>query len=238
MFESKSGVFLIAGLGFFLLAFLSNGVVPWIMYANMPEKTLEQIVKEQLQRQEASKAGPNWTVVDYFQNLKEYYPESFKKHYGKEEFERKRVSLDKSVEAIRVGHKAYVAEACWHCHSQFVRPVSNEERRWGPVSQSWEYQNELQKPVLFGTRRVGPDLTREGGRRSNDWHATHFYKPRWTSPQSVMPEYSWFFDGEPGLPNERGLGLIMYMQYLGSWMDGYPTMIPEKLKVPNQGGEK
>ncbi len=28
-----------------------------------------------------------------------------------------------------------------------------------------EYQNELQRPVLFGTRRVGPDLSREGGRR-------------------------------------------------------------------------
>ena len=57
-----------------------------------------------------------------------------------------------------------MGEGCWHCHSQFVRPVSNEERRWGPVSKTEEYQNELQRPVMFGTRRVGPDLSREGGR--------------------------------------------------------------------------
>jgi hypothetical protein len=31
MFESKSGIFFIAGIGFFLLAFLGNGVVPMIM---------------------------------------------------------------------------------------------------------------------------------------------------------------------------------------------------------------
>ena len=30
---------------------------------------------------------------------------------------------------------------------------------------------------MFGTRRVGPDLSREGGRRSNDWHAVHFFQP-------------------------------------------------------------
>lgn len=237
MFESKSGVFLIAGLGFFLLAFLANGVVPWIMYAHVPEKTVVEMVTEQLQRQQSAKDGPNGTVLDYFKDLKLRYPEPFTKYYGKD------ASLDKCVEAIRTGHKVYVAEACWHCHSQFVREVSNEERRWGPVSQSWEYQNELQKPVLFGTRRVGPDLTREGGRRSNDWHATHFFQPRWTSPRSVMPEYPWLFDGDAGQPNERGLGLIVYMQFLGSWLDGYPTMMPENLKMPTQsvpapGGKK
>jgi cytochrome c oxidase cbb3-type subunit 2 len=91
------------------------------------------------------------------------------------------------------GHKIYVGEGCWHCHSQFVRPVSNEEERWGPVSRSEEYQNELQRPVLFGTRRVGPDLCREGGRRSNDWHAVHFFQPDSLSQGSPMPEYPWFF---------------------------------------------
>ena len=45
MFESKSGVFLIAGLGFFALAFLSNGVVPWLMYSHLPEKTVEQTIE-------------------------------------------------------------------------------------------------------------------------------------------------------------------------------------------------
>lgn len=226
MFESKSGVVLIAGLGFFALAFLSMGLVPWLMYANLKEETVEEMVQKQLDRRQQATVGPNWTIVDYFKDLQNRYPESFEKYFGKE------ATVEKCVEAIRQGHKVYVAEACWHCHSQFVRPVSNEDQRWGPVAQSWEYQNELQKPVLFGTRRVGPDLSREGGRRSSDWHAMHFFRPRSTSPRSVMPEYPWFFDGDPGKPNARGLAIITYMQFLGSWADGYPTMIPANLKLP------
>ena len=96
-----------------------------------------------------------------------------------------------------------MGEGCWHCHSQFVRPVSNEERRWGPVSKTEEYQNELQRPVMFGTRRVGPDLSREGGRHSNDWHAVHFFQPTLLSEGSPMPEYPWLFNGSPDKPNAR-----------------------------------
>mgnify|MGYP000379544635 CR=1 FL=1 len=44
MFESKAGVFFIAGVGFFLLAFLGNGVVPMLMYKDRPEVTAEQLV--------------------------------------------------------------------------------------------------------------------------------------------------------------------------------------------------
>ena len=75
---------------------------------------------------------------------------------------------------------------------------------------------------MFGTRRVGPDLSREGGRRSNDWHAVHFFKPTTLSVGSPMPEYPWLFDGSPDKPNERGLALITYVQWLGSWLESYP----------------
>ena len=85
-----------------------------------------------------------------------------------------------------------------------------------------EYQNELQRPVMFGTRRVGPDLSREGGRRGNDWHAVHFWDPASLSHDSPMPRYPWFFDGSPDKPNKRGLALIAYVQWLGSWLDSYP----------------
>ena len=87
------------------------------------------------------------SVLGYFQDLKQRYPETFDKYYGE-------ASREKCAEALRLGRRVYIGEACWHCHSQFVRPVSNEDRRWGPVSRSWEYQNELQRPVMFGTRRV------------------------------------------------------------------------------------
>jgi hypothetical protein len=242
MFETKSGILLIAGLGFFALAFLSNGAVPSLMYADRKEKTAEEMV--------------NRNVLVEFEDLAQRYPEAFAKHFGQipsipeekapvevraEGWQKRETFLrEKCAEAILLGRDVYVGEGCWHCHSQFIRPVSNESRRWGPVAQNWEYENELQRPVLFGTRRVGPDLSREGGRRSNDWHAAHFFRPRLTSPQSVMPEYPWFFEDNttvevqdewgrptkvegPTSPNKRGLAIITYMQWLGSWLDSYPT---------------
>lgn len=201
MFESKSGIFFIAGIGFFLLAFLGNGVVPMLMYRDRPEKTAEEVVNKRL--------------LNQFADLAERYPEPFKAAFGE-------ASPEACAEALRLGRQTYIGEGCWHCHSQFVRPVSNESRRYGPVSKSEEYDNELQRPVLFGTRRVGPDLSREGGRRGNDWHAVHFYKPTTVSNNSPMPEYPWFFDGSPDKPNRRGLALITYVQWLGSWLDEYP----------------
>jgi cytochrome c oxidase cbb3-type subunit II len=201
MFESKSGIFFIAGIGFFLLAFLGNGAVPMLMYKDRHEQTAEEVV--------------NQKVLNQFADLAERYPESFQAAFGE-------ASAEKCAEALRLGRQIYVGEGCWHCHSQFVRPVSNESRRYGPVSKSEEYDNELQRPVLFGTRRVGPDLSREGGRRGNDWHAVHFYRPRTVSNNSPMPEYPWFFDGAPDKPNRRGLAVITYVQWLGSWLDEYP----------------
>jgi hypothetical protein len=211
MLESKSGVFLVAGLFFFGLAFVSNAVVPMMMYKNLPEKTAAELVNGNLRYQ--------------FEDLARRYPESFEKAFGREPEDkavREKWFNEKCAEALKAGRKVYVGEACWHCHSQFVRPVSNEDQRWGPVSHSWEYQNELQRPVMFGTRRVGPDLCREGGRRSNDWHAVHFFRPRNVSTGSPMPEYPWLFDGAPDKPNARGLALMTYIQWLGSWHETYP----------------
>lgn len=211
MFESKSGIIYVAGIGFFVLAFVSNALVPALMYQDIPEKTVEELITPNLRFQ--------------FEDLARRYPVQFAKAFGEPpggNDEHDGWWNDKCAEALRIGRKVYVGEACWHCHSQFVRPVSNEEERWGPVSASWEYQNELQRPVMFGTRRVGPDLSREGGRRSNDWHAVHFHKPLDLSVGSPMPEYPWFFDGSPDKPNKRGLAIITYVQWLGSWLESYP----------------
>ena len=61
-----------------------------------------------------------------------------------------------------------------------------------------------------------------GGRRSNDWHAVHFFKPTLVSTDSPMPEYPWLFEGSPDKPNRRGLAVIAYVQWLGSWLESYP----------------
>ena len=224
MFESKSGILYIAGIGFFALAFVSNALVPWLMYKDIPEQTVAELINPNLRYQ--------------FEDLARRYPDSFNATYGTPpggEAEHDAWWNEKCAEALRTGHKLYVGEGCWHCHSQFVRPVSNEEERWGPVSRSVEYQNELQRPVLFGTRRVGPDLCREGGRRSNDWHAVHFFKPESLSQASPMPEYPWFFDGSPDKPNAKGLAIMTYIQWLGSWQESYPyyeAYVPSPVQKP------
>ncbi len=201
MFENKAGVLLIGGLGFFLFAFVSNGVVPILMYKDLREQPVAELA--------------NANVMYQFEDLNRRYPESFAKFYGKP-------TNANCAKALELGRKVYIGEGCWHCHSQFVRPVSNESRRWGPVAKTEEYQNELQRPVMFGTRRVGPDLSRESGRRSNDWHAVHFFRPKNVSPESPMPEYPWFFEGDPSKPNERGLAIMTYVQWLGSWLESAP----------------
>jgi hypothetical protein len=229
MFESKTGILFIAGVGFFVFAFISNGALPMVMYRDLPERTAEEVVNPRLLRQ--------------FRDLQDRYPETFRAAFGdvplepilgpdatesekglaaEEKKKLETLVSAKAAEALRLGRQVYIGEGCWHCHSQFVRPVSNESLRFGPVSKTEEYQNELQRPVMFGTRRVGPDLSREGGRRSNDWHAVHFYQPTLVSSGSPMPKYPWLFDGAPDKPNRRGLALITYIQWLGSWQESYP----------------
>ena len=90
------------------------------------------------------------------------------------------------------GRDVYLREGCWYCHSQFVRPVTGETRRWGPVTESGEFAYDI--PHLFGTRRIGPDLMRVGLKYSNEWHFAHFWDPRMLSPNSVMAPYRGLFE--------------------------------------------
>ncbi|MEW5873821.1 MAG: cbb3-type cytochrome c oxidase subunit II [Candidatus Zixiibacteriota bacterium] len=196
MFENVRGAFLIGGLLFFALSVAVMGWLPSLMVAQVKVETVEEISQ---------------TVIPEFEELAERYPEQFQMHFGVP-------GPESFAEALRLGRDTYIAEACWHCHSQFVRPVSNEAQRYGPVSLAAEYQNELNYPPLFGTRRVGPDLSREAGVRSNDWHAAHFFDPPSVVPTSVMPAFPWFFD-ENKKPNKKGLAVITYVQWLGSWID-------------------
>ena len=91
------------------------------------------------------------------------------------------------------GRKVYIREGCWYCHSQYVRPVTGETRRWGPVTQAGEYAYDL--PHLFSTRRIGPDLSRVGLKYSDAWHLAHFWSPRMLSPDSIMPRFAALFEG-------------------------------------------
>ncbi len=158
-------------------------------------------------------------------------PEDFQKHY---------TSVSQYREALKRGRDVYIGEACWHCHSQYVRPVSNESLRYGPVSQPGEYQNPLNLPQLFGTRRVGPDLSRESGKHTNDWHFAHLYNPKSVEPRSVMPTYPWYFDEKivDGktviLPKQQAVDLVAYLQWLGAGYanGGSAPFAPDAITAP------
>jgi cbb3-type cytochrome c oxidase subunit II len=120
--------------------------------------------------------------------------------------------------ALLRGRDLYIREACWHCHSQYVRPISNEPAYYGPVATAAEYQTALHMPQLFGTRRVGPELSRLAGKYSNDWHLAHLYQPTSVVPESVMPSFTWYFEkNNKGqiVPKEDAKAIVAYLQNLG-----------------------
>jgi len=107
----------------------------------------------------------------------------------------------------RRGRAVYIREGCWYCHSQYVRPVTGEDRRWGPVSEAGEYAFDL--PHLLSTRRIGPDLSRVGLKYGDDWHYAHHWDPRLVVPDSVMPGFKWLYSQVrlPLVKTDAGLAL-------------------------------
>jgi cbb3-type cytochrome c oxidase subunit I len=111
------------------------------------------------------------------------------------------------------GRAVYGREGCMNCHSQLIRMTEDDVRRFGAATQAWETGEEY--PQMWGTRRIGPDLARERGRKSRDWHLAHLWNPRWTVPDSNMPRYPWLFDGDVNKPTGEALDLIAYLESLG-----------------------
>jgi cytochrome c oxidase cbb3-type subunit I/II len=87
------------------------------------------------------------------------------------------------------GRDIYVREGCYTCHSQMIRPMRAEMLRYGEWSRAGEYAYE--HPFQLGSRRIGPDLHRVGGKYPDAWHYEHMRDPRSTSPGSSMPAYTW-----------------------------------------------
>ena len=85
------------------------------------------------------------------------------------------------------GRDLYVGEGCYGCHSQMIRPILAETKRYGEYSKPGEFVYD--HPFQWGSRRVGPDLAREGGRQSHLWHYQHLLRPQDSSPGSTMPSY-------------------------------------------------
>ncbi len=93
-----------------------------------------------------------------------------------------------------VGRDIYVEEGCYNCHSQMVRPIHAETERYGEYSKPGEFIYD--RPFQWGSRRIGPDLHRIGGKYPHMWHVRHMLDPTSTTEQSIMPPYPWLFEDE------------------------------------------
>jgi cytochrome c oxidase cbb3-type subunit II len=87
------------------------------------------------------------------------------------------------------GRNIYIREGCYACHSQMIRTLRDDVERYGPYSLAVE--SKYDHPMLWGSKRTGPDLARVGGKYSDEWHVAHLINPRDVVPESVMPSYAW-----------------------------------------------
>ncbi|PWE54633.1 cytochrome-c oxidase, cbb3-type subunit II [Metarhizobium album] len=92
------------------------------------------------------------------------------------------------------GRNIYVREGCYACHSQMIRTLRDEVERYGPYSLAVE--SKYDHPMLWGSKRTGPDLARIGGKYSDLWHVAHLMNPRDVVPESNMPSYRWLATNE------------------------------------------
>jgi mono/diheme cytochrome c family protein len=111
------------------------------------------------------------------------------------------------------GRDVYSREGCAYCHTQQIRFVPADVARFGAATLAWE--TVFDYPHLWGTRRIGPDLSREGSIRTEDWQRSHLYAPRGVVADSVMPGYPWLFDGSADRPRQEALDLVAYLETLG-----------------------
>ena len=149
------------------------------------------------------------------------------------------------------GRRIYQREGCMYCHSQQIRPLVGEIKRYSigtseaPIADEREYI--WDQPHFLGTRRIGPDLSREGGKYSDDWHYSHFYYPRQMVPQSIMPAFTWLFNDKDKTnpqPTEDARNLVAYIQTLGFGRkvpDGHggwrPWLKPEDQQYTQAAGQ-
>lgn len=87
------------------------------------------------------------------------------------------------------GRDIYIREGCHVCHTQMIRPLQAETERYGHYTQANE--DVYEHPFLWGSKRIGPDIARVGGRYSAAWMRQHLINPQSLVPDSIMPAYPW-----------------------------------------------
>ena len=125
------------------------------------------------------------------------------------------------------GRDLYIREGCVNCHSQMIRPFRSETERYGEYSKAGEFVYD--HPFLWGSKRTGPDLQREGGKYGNAWHYNHLFDPQTMSPGSIMPPYEWLIDQQLDTTTTRSK--ITAMRSLGvPYETGYELLANAELE--------
>jgi cytochrome c oxidase cbb3-type subunit 2 len=104
------------------------------------------------------------------------------------------------------GRDIYIREGCAVCHSQQVRPLLAEVKRYGPYTRAGE--TVYDRPFLWGSKRTGPDLHRVGGKYSDIWHRLHLINPRDVVENSIMPAYPWLAEQDANANEDIQLKMI------------------------------
>ena len=149
-------------------------------------------------------------------------------------------STTKPIEGVKpynalqlAGRDVYVREGCYNCHSQMIRPFRAETIRYGHYSVAGE--SVYDHPFQWGSKRTGPDLAREGGRNSDDWHYQHLMDPRSVVPQSNMPAFAYLkdakVDGETMQANMRALNKVGLHKYSDEEIANAPKVVEGKTEI-------
>ncbi len=127
-----------------------------------------------------------------------------------------------------VGRDIYIREGCGTCHSQQVRPLLAEVKRYGPYSRAGE--SVYDRPFLWGSKRTGPDLHRIGGRYTDTWHRVHLLDPRSVVNNSIMPAYPWLAERAANADGDIQLRLKVLRRLGHPYTDADIESAPAKLE--------
>ncbi|UJF18208.1 cbb3-type cytochrome c oxidase subunit II [Vibrio sp. SS-MA-C1-2] len=104
-----------------------------------------------------------------------------------------KVTDAKPLNALQLeGRDVYMSQGCHVCHTQMVRNIEAERIRYGRANKMeddiYEYT------FLWGSSRIGPDLTNIGLKYTADWQIKHLKNPQSVVPESIMPPFPWLFE--------------------------------------------
>jgi len=126
------------------------------------------------------------------------------------------------------GRDIYIREACGVCHTQQVRPLLAEVKRYGPYTRSGE--SVYDRPFLWGSKRTGPDLHRIGGKYSDIWHRLHLIDPRDVVRNSIMPAYPWLAEQAADAGDDIQLKMLVLRKLGHPYTDAEIEAAPGELQ--------